>query len=133
MAKRSRLTAKPGQRRPLQRPATRSSEAGGRPAGSVTAAEEARAAELEAAIVAQEKAAEEARRGRARLSGGDAVDGATSVRGLSYTSVPLSVRAADEYAYVKRDIRRISIVGGFLLAILAVLEVLVNGLHLFTL
>jgi hypothetical protein len=55
------------------------------------------------------------------------------VGGVSYTSVPLSVRAADEYGYVKRDIRRIAIVGGFLLAILAVLEVLVNGMHLFTL
>jgi hypothetical protein len=47
--------------------------------------------------------------------------------------VPLSVRAADEYAYVKRDVRRIALVGGFLIAILAVLEVLVNGMKLFTL
>jgi hypothetical protein len=131
MAKRSRLTAKPGQRRPLQRPATRSTDT--RPPGGVTAAEEARAAELEAAIVAQEKAAEDARRGRARPAAGGATEAPASVRGLSYTSVPLSVRAADEYAYVKRDIRRITIVGGFLIAILAVLEVLVNGMHLFTL
>ena len=48
MAKRSRLTAKPGQRRPLQR-STRL-ESSDRPSGRVTAAEEARAAELEAAI-----------------------------------------------------------------------------------
>ncbi len=47
--------------------------------------------------------------------------------------MPLSVRAAEEYAYVKRDIRRITIVGGLLFGILAVLQVLVNGMHLFTL
>jgi hypothetical protein len=47
--------------------------------------------------------------------------------------VPLAVRAAEEYAYVRRDIRRITLVGGSLLLVLAVLEVLVNGMHLFTL
>ena len=130
MAKRSRLTAKPGQRRPLQRSTGRSAEAGGRPVGSVTAAEEARAAELEAQIVAEEKAADEARRGRAKRALADPLD-APIARG--YSGVPLSVRAADEYAYVKRDIRRISVVGGFLIAILVVLEILVNGMHLFTL
>ena len=127
MAKRSRLAGRPGQRRPLQRPAARTDT---RPPGSVTAAEEARAAELEAAILAEEQAASEARsaRERSRRAGAEA-----SPTGVSYSSVPLSVRAAEEYAYVQRDIRRITIVGGFLLAILAVLQVLVNGLHLFTL
>jgi hypothetical protein len=124
MAKRSRLAARPGQRRPLQRSSR--PDAAERLAGRVTADEEARAAELEAQIVAQERAAEAARRPRERTRGTDAA-------GLSYTSVPLSARAADEYAYVKRDVRRIAIVGGFLIAILAVLEVLVNGMHLFTL
>ena len=128
MAKRSRLTARPGQRRPLQRTGRPDADATRGP-GKVTALEEARAAELEAAILAEEKAAETARRNRerGRRSTLDAVGG------VSYTSVPLGVRAAEEYGYVKRDIRRISIVGGFLLAILAVLQVLVNGLHLFTL
>ena len=128
MAKRSRLAARPGQRRPLQRPATRPAPTTDRPPGSVTR-EEARAAELEAAILAEEQVAAESRRTRerGRRPTSDAVGG------VSYTSVPLSVRAADEYGYVKRDIRRIAIVGGFLLAILAVLEVLVNGMHLFTL
>jgi hypothetical protein len=95
----------------------------------VTREEEARAAELEAAILAEEQVAAESRRSRerGRRPSSDAVGG------VSYTSVPLSVRAADEYGYVKRDIRRITIVGGFLIAILAVLEVLVNGMHLFTL
>ena len=128
MAKRSRLTARPGQRRPLQRTGRPDADATRGP-GKVTALEEARAAELEAAILAEEKAAETVRRNRerGRRSTPDAVGG------VSYTSVPLGVRAAEEYGYVKRDIRRISIVGGFLLAILAVLQVLVNGLHLYTL
>jgi hypothetical protein len=126
MAKRSRLTARPGQRKPLVRPAARAAEPD-RPLGSVTRAEEARAAELEAAIVAQEKAAEAARRPAGLRRGPDPLSN------VGYAPVPLSVRAADEYAYVKRDIRRIAVVGGFLIAILAVLDVLVNGMHLFTL
>jgi hypothetical protein len=129
MAKRSRLAARPGQRRPLQRAPGRPAEADIRKPGSVTAAEEARAAELEAAILAEEKAAETSRKGR-DLTRRPTTD---AVGGVSYSSVPLSIRAADEYAYVKRDIRRIAIVGGFLIAILAVLEVLVNGMHLFIL
>ena len=56
-----------------------------------------------------------------------------AVGGVSYTSVPLAVRASEEYGYVKRDIRRITMVGGFLIGILVVLEILVNGAHLFTL
>jgi hypothetical protein len=131
MAKRSRLTAKPGQRRPLQRSAARPGEAAVRPAAGITRQEEARAAELEAAILAEEKAAEDSRRARDRARRSSASGDVAG--GISYTSVPLSIRAADEYAYVKRDIRRITIVGGFLIAILAVLEVLVNGMHLFTL
>jgi len=130
MAKRSRIAARPGQRRPLQRPASRPESSGpARPAGSVTAQEEARAGELEAAIVAEEKAAEQARRARETLArqSNDVPPCA------SYGSVPLAVRASEEYAYVRRDIRRITIVGGSLLLVLAVLEVLVNGMHLFTL
>ncbi len=127
MAKRSRLAGRPGQRRPLQRPIGRPE--GTRPAGRVTPEEEARAAELEAAILAEEKAASAARtvRERGRRASAEAPGG------VSYTSVPLSTRASEEYAYVQRDVRRIAVVGGFLLAILAVLDVLVNGLHLFTL
>ncbi len=129
MAKRSRLTARPGQRRPLQR--TNRSADGERIIGQVTPQEEARAAELEAAILAEEKAAEEARRNRTR--GRRAGPSAEAVAGASYISTPLSVRASEEYAYVKRDVRRIAIVGGFLIGILVVLEILVNGMHLFTL
>jgi hypothetical protein len=130
MAKRSRIAGRPGQRRPLQRPVNRPKRSPSeRPAGSVTAQEEARAAELEAAILAEEKAAEQARRSRERL----AQQPSDTTPRVSYGSVPLAVRAAEEYAYDRRDIRRITLVGGSLLLVLAVLEVLVNGMHLFTL
>ena len=130
MTKRSRIAAKPGQRRPLQRGTRTTGDE--RQLGKVTAAEEARAAELEAAILAEEKAAEEARKVRER---GKRIGAGTpsAVGGVSYTSTPLSVRASEEYAYVKRDMRRILVVGGFLLAILVVLQILVNGMGLFTL
>jgi hypothetical protein len=132
MAKRSRLAARPGQRRPLQRTSTTrpaTSTPPPPPPTSVTPEEEARAAELEAAILAEEQVAEEARTGRQR--GRPAA--AAPVTNVASSSVPLSVREAAEYRYVQRDVRRIILVGGFLLLILAVLEVLVNGLHLFTL
>ena len=127
MAKRSRLASRPGQRRPLERPPAR--PVGARP-GGLTRDELSRAAELEAAIVAEEKAADDSRRARERAR---ETSDAPVVGGVRYSSVPLSIRASEEYAYVRRDVRRIATVGGFLLGILAVLEVLVNGLHLFTL
>jgi hypothetical protein len=128
MAKRSRVAARPGQRRPLQRSAARpDSGESPRPEGSVTRAEEARAAELEAAILAEQDAADEARRSRAR--GRPAQETAPRV---GYSPTPLATRAAEEYGYVRRDIRRITLVGGSLLAILAILHVLVNVAHLFT-
>jgi hypothetical protein len=128
MAKRSRVAARPGQRRPLQRSVARP-DAGAppRPEGSVTREEEARAAELEAAILADQEAADATRRlpvrGRAAAE--------TAIR-TGPSSTPLATRAAEEYGYVRRDIRRITIVGGSLLAVLAVLHVLVNVAHLFT-
>jgi hypothetical protein len=125
MAKRSRLAARPGQRRPLQRPPARPD---GTKPGGLTHDELARAAELEAAILADEKAAEESRKVRER-----AREAPTNEVGVRYSSTPLAVRAAEEYGYVRRDVRRIALVGGFLIAILAVLEILVNGMHLFTL
>ena len=103
----------------MQRTSTRPTTARpARPAGSVTPEEEARAAELETAILAEEKAAEDLRKARNR-------DRRTG-EGAIYTSTPLAARAAEEYAYVRRDVRRIAIVGGSLLGILAVLHILVN-------
>jgi hypothetical protein len=129
MAKRSRLAGRPGQRRPLQRAASRPVSAATpapRPVTSVTPEEEARAAELEAQIVAEEKAATVARDNRTRR-------GRADVEGVSYGPGSIAARAQDEYKYVQRDLRRIAVVGGFLVAIVFVLEILVNALHLFTL
>ena len=128
MAKRARgTTTRPGQRRPIQRPAARPSSpsaragspapvAAPRPA-SLTPEEEARAAQLEAAIVAEERQAEDTRRNRAQRPASD-----VPVRASS----PLASAAASEYAYVARDIRRLAIVGGSLLTILIGLWVVVQ-------
>jgi hypothetical protein len=117
MAKRVRgTTSRPGQRAPLQRgtaarPPLASPVPAARPA-TLTDEEEARAAELEARILAAERSEEEAarRRDRGRRT---AIEGQTPGRAGS-----IALRAADEYAYVSRDLRRILLIGGSLLAIL---------------
>lgn len=139
MAKRVRgTTSRPGQRRPLQRSATRPSakpaapaapatEVAARPPDSLTPAEEARAAELEAAIVAEERAAEaETSRRRAR----SAREGETVVTPRAASS--LAASAAEEYGYVARDVRRVAIVGGSLVGLLLGLWVVaqVTGLSI---
>jgi hypothetical protein len=132
MAKRVRgSTSRPGQRPPLQRQAARPAS---RPAGlstiqsapaappeDLTAAEEARAAALEAAIVAEERNAEVSRR-RDRTE--------RTVLAAPRPVSNLSVSAAEEYQYVARDVRRIAIVGGALVAVLLTLWVLSHVLGL---
>lgn len=86
-----------------------------RPA-TLTDEEEARAAELEAQIVAAEKLAEktaetEQRRARTRRDGGE---------GVSVMHGTIAMRAAEEYRYVARDMRRILIIGGGLTLFLLV-------------
>lgn len=121
MAKRTRGASRPGQRRPLQR-STRAAARPSEPAPeaataarptTLTPEEEARAAELEAQLVAEERQAEQAQkqtRDRQRsMANRDPV-----VR----SSVPLSVREAEEYAYVARDVRRIATIAAGLLAIM---------------
>lgn len=129
MAKRSRGSTRPGQRRPIQR-------ATGRPApaapiaaptprpSSLTAEEEARAAELEAQIVAEERAAEEARKRSTerRRFGSSAAEAGPGPR----VSPGLAVRAAEEYAYVGRDVRRITLIGGSLIILLVALWVVTH-------
>jgi hypothetical protein len=44
----------------------------------------------------------------------------------------LAARAAEEYAYVVRDVRRILLVGGTIAAALAVIYVLVDVAHVVT-
>jgi hypothetical protein len=132
MAKRSR-GSRPGQRRPTQRPGQRPVAAttapapaapASRPAGSLTPEEEARAAELEAQIVAQERAADQSRtRDRSRANGTDA--GRVRTREGSL----LATRAAEEYQYVVRDVRRIVQVGGGLMLLMFVLWLLIEVLN----
>jgi hypothetical protein len=117
MAKRARgSTSRPGQRPPLQRQAARPAArpvAASAPvprSDTLTDAEEARAAQLEAAIVAEEREAEAAKR-RTRATRSVEPAAVRSVSGLS-------VAASDEYAYVARDVKRIATVGGSLATIL---------------
>ncbi len=122
MAKRARgTTTRPGQRAPLPRTTRRTPPPAvtgdpvvrTRPV-TLTPEEEARAAELEAQIVAEERMAEEgARRTRDRGRRSPTVSPSAAVR-----PVGIAVQAADEYAYVARDVRRIAVVGGLLLATL---------------
>jgi len=123
MAKRTRGSSRPGQRRPGSGPARPSARPAARPTNGLSVDEEARAAELESRIVAQERAAETVR-SRARQTAGRFPEARRAgSQGL------LAARAAEEYAYVVRDVRRILIVGGSLAAVLAVLFVLIDILH----
>src|SRR5215213_9619384 len=101
------------------------------PAGAsnaaLTDAEVERAAQLEAEATAKEKAAiAESLRRRNRGQPED-------VHVLGDSNAPLSVRAANEYAYVSRDVKRIAVTGGLMIAILAVLHILVNVLGVISL
>lgn len=119
MAKRSRYPGHPESQRPGNKPtAPRSS--GVVRSGGLTQGEIARAAELEAEIAAREQSAI-ADNARRRVRG----------RGLDMAiagdpTVPLSVRAAHEYAYVARDVRRIGLTAGLVFGILAVIWIVVN-------
>ena len=98
-----------------------------RSSSSLTEAEVARAAQLEAEANAKERAAiADSLRRRAR--GQDQL-----VINRSDVNAPLSVRMSHEYAYVARDVRRILLTGGLMVAILAVLAILVNVLGVVTL
>jgi hypothetical protein len=120
MAKRARGTStRPGQRAPLQRrgPVSPrlSSPVGPTTAPSIglTPAEEARAAELEATIVASERAA------TSRATAATAPSPARTFEPRARTGTgSIAARAADEYGYVSRDIRRIALIGGSLIVIL---------------
>jgi len=112
MAKRTR-GSRPGQRRPLQRPNRPTAAPAPKRPVSLTAEEEARAAELEARIVEEERAAQATQR-QARERDRRAAERSPA----RSPAAPLAVRAADEYAYVARDIRRIAIIAGGLFAIM---------------
>jgi hypothetical protein len=128
MAKRTRGSNRPGQRHAERHGSARPQTRPESQAGSLSAADEARAAELESQIVAQEHAAEVNRaRGRDRGRAAEvARPGRAGGQGL------LAARAAEEYAYVVRDIRRILAVGGAVVVVLAVMFVLVDVLRVVT-
>jgi hypothetical protein len=127
MAKRARGTTRPGQRAPLQRPGAArpplavpplaSPVTTSRPA-TLTPEEEARAAEIEARLVAAERSAEEAARRQVRGRRPAEPEREPAVRTGS-----IAVRATQEYAYVARDVRRIALIGGSLLALLILIWV----------
>jgi hypothetical protein len=123
MAKRTRGSNRPGQRQS----ARSQSQPTSRPNGNLSRDEEARAAELETQILARERLADAARdRDRDRGKAEPARPGRPGGQGL------LAARAAKEYDYLVRDIRRIIVVGGLLAAIMASLFVLVDVLHVIT-
>jgi hypothetical protein len=108
----------------MQRPARQAAPAprvAPRPS-TLTGDEEARAAELEAAIVAQDQAvAEPVQRARSQRA-------SAAITGRASSS--LAVAASNEYAYVARDVRRIATVGGTLVGALIALWVVVQVTHI---
>ena len=133
MAKRSRGSARPGQlapsrRTPAQPRAARPAAASAsviRPTGSLTEAEAARAAELEEQILAEERAAEAARkRGRGKGRGQELV--AAGGRGESL----ITITASREYEYVRKDLRRIALQTGALAGVLILIWIVVEVLEL---
>jgi hypothetical protein len=97
-----------------------------RSSSALTEAEVKRAAELEAEATARERAAiADSLRRRARGPAGEIIGGGD-------VNAPLSVRAAHEYAYVARDVKRILLTASLMVAILAVLHILVNVLGVIT-
>jgi hypothetical protein len=118
MAKRARGTnTRPGQRARLRRrgpvtPRLSSPVAPPSvPSVSLTPQEEARAAELEAEIVATERQAEQSAQVARRRA-------APTVAEPRVRAGSIAVRASEEYGYVSRDVRRIALIGGSLIAIL---------------
>jgi hypothetical protein len=131
MAKRVRgSSTRPGQRAPIQRRPTTTTAPAPAPAAAaaprpatLTAEEERRAAELEAQIVAEERSAEDARkRDTAR-----ATRPATDESGIRPAS-SLAVRAQQEYAYVGRDVKRITLIGGSLILIMIALWIVAHAM-----
>ena len=94
---------------------------------SLTEAEVARAAQLEAEQTARERTA--IADSLRRRAGG----GAIATHTVGDVNAPLSVRMSHEYAYVARDVKRILLTASLMVAILAVLDILVNVMKVVTL
>ena len=116
MAKRARGSVRPGQRRSLdRRPATSAASAAAapKPAG-LSDAELARADELEQQLLAEERAAEHARKRTAERTATREVAG---TRTLAFE---------EEYAYVSRDLKDIARIAVLLFAVLFVLYIVID-------
>ncbi len=118
MTKRARGTSRPGQRRPIQRVGTR-------PAGP--------SASVEPTVAPASYA-----KAPATPAYGSSATSAPAVETETRTAESLRPRrasgtftasAAQEYAYVVKDVRRIAVVAGSLFAIMLVLFVLIQVLH----
>lgn len=119
MAKRARGAVRPGQRPPIQRrPTSAGTSSPVRPAAGLTDDEARRAEELEAAIRSEERASELARKRTAER--------AQEPRERDARGSSLAAIASHEYDYVIRDLRRIAVVAGSLLAILFVLYLVIE-------
>ena len=114
MVKRARGSVRPGQRRPIdRRPATAATPGTPKPSG-LSEAELARAAELEQQLLAEERAAETARK--------RTVERASTREGSAVKVIPFE----DEYAYVSRDLRDIARIAALLFAILFALYLIID-------
>jgi hypothetical protein len=157
MAKRVKYSARAARSRPAKpasRPATAAPRPGSAPpvtsepatpgeptefelqAGSrsaLTDAERQRAEALEADMLERERAAiSDSLRQRARAGMADSLHRRALDHHPADVNAPLKVRAAREYAYVARDVRRIVLTATLMVAILAVLFVLINVLGVIT-
>jgi len=111
----------------LDSPSVPNDEMPVRSSSSLTETEFHRAEQLEAELVAKEREAiAESLRRRSR--GEEQAVGRPADH-----NAPLSVRAAHEYAYVARDVKRIAATAGLMIGILAVLYILTNVLGVITL
>jgi hypothetical protein len=127
MAKRSRGAARPGQLRPTTRRATQAQRPAGRNGAAATDVRPATRPvpeDLDTDLeLVEEPVATPARARRAESAAAPARARSGQASGL------LAARAAEEYGYVAKDIRHITVVGGGLLVVLLVLWVLIEVAH----
>jgi hypothetical protein len=97
----------------------------GPPPEGLSDVEVARAADLEAVLVASERA-ELATASRTEHDRPRATEEALSARRRPVGPSRLATEAAEEYRYVARDVRRIALIGGSMFGILALLYVILE-------
>lgn len=96
-----------------------------RPSAARPSLDDMPVAEVDLDLPIEERAASRGRRDRGRA---EVVAAPARTRSGQASSL-LAARAAEEYHYVVRDVRRIGLVGGGIVAILAILFVLIDVLH----